>query len=254
MSRYRFVLSFVFLFMMALGARPAEGQEIGRLWKFTPELGQGPAFEAAFAAHMEFRKSQGDPWDWQIYQVVVGEDVGSYYAASWNHEWADFDAYEAFEGGAAMSTHFQATVTPTLKSMTSAITDGAQGISKLPESPDYEVNLINVTDFYLLPGKQGAFNEALRKFDEAIKGAGLPFYYTSDALVSGGSGPVISIAGLGSNWADFAETDPNMEQVMLDTYGEEEAMEIFTSFSDAVHHWESFVVRYRADLSNVSGM
>ena len=45
-----------------------------------------------------------------------------------------------------------------------------------------------------------------------------------------------------------------MEQVMMEAYGEEEAMEIFTAFGEAVHHMESFVVRYRADLSNVSGM
>lgn len=254
MSKYRFVSSFIFIFVMALGTVPAQGQELVRFWKFTPKLGQEAAFEGALRGHMEFRKAQGDPWDWQIYEVVVGEDVGSYFAASWSHTWEDFDAYDAFEGGAAMGAHFQATAGATLESMETTINDGAQGVKKLPEDPNQEFNLVNVTEFYLFPGKQAAFNQALMKFDEAIKGANMDFYYTSDVLVVGGSGPVYSIAGLGSSWADFADPDPTMEQVMIETYGEEEAMEIFTAFGESVHHWESFVVRYRPDLSNVSGM
>jgi hypothetical protein len=45
-----------------------------------------------------------------------------------------------------------------------------------------------------------------------------------------------------------------MEQVMMETYGEEEATEIFTAFGEAVHHWESFIVRHRPDLSGAGGM
>ena len=74
MTRYRFLSSFLFVFLMALGTVPAQGQELGRIWTFTPKMGQGPAFEGALRNHMEFRKAQGDPWDWEIWQVVVGEE------------------------------------------------------------------------------------------------------------------------------------------------------------------------------------
>ena len=254
MTTFRFVSSFVFTFVMALGVIPAQGQELGRMWAFTPKMGQGPAFEEALRGHMEFREAQGDPWDWQIYQVVVGDNVGDYVVASWEHTWEDFDAYDAFSGGPVLSAHFQATAGVLLEDMTTHISDGSQGIKNLPEDPNYEVNLVFVTDFYLMPGKQGAFNEALMKFDEAIKGANMSFYYSSSVLAVGGSGPVYSIAGLTSNWAEFADPDPSMEQVMMEKYGEEEAMEIFTAFSEAVHHTESFVVRYRRDLSSGGGM
>ena len=224
------------------------------MWKFTPKMGQGPAFEEAVRGHMEFRKAQGDPWDWQIYQVVVGENVGDYYAGSWSHTWADFDAYDAFEGAAILSAHFQATAGPLLEDMTTHISDGSQGIENRPPDPDYEVNLVFITEFYLMPGRQMAFNDALAKIDEAIKESGAPFYYTSSIPVMGASGPMFTIAGLGTSWADFADPDPNMEQIMMERYGEEEAMEIFTAFGESIHHTESRVVRYRADLSNVSGM
>jgi hypothetical protein len=48
-------------------------------------------------AAMEFRQEQGDPWSWGIGQVVVGENLGTYYALSGPHSWADFDAYNNSE-------------------------------------------------------------------------------------------------------------------------------------------------------------
>lgn len=254
MTRFRFVPFIVFVFVMALGMVPVQGQDLGRMWTFTPKMGQGPAFEEALRGHMEFREAQGDPWDWQIYQVVVGDNVGDYIAASWDHTWEDFDAYDAYEGAGILSAHFQATAGATLEDMTTVITDDSQGIEKLPEDPNYEVNLVFVTNFYLMPGKQGAFNEALMKFDEAIKEANVPFYYSSSVPAAGGSGPLYTIAGLTSNWAEFADPDPNMEQIMVEKYGEEDAVEIFNAFGEAVHHTESFVVRYRRDLSSGGGM
>ena len=70
-----------------------------------------------------------------------------------------------------------------------------------------------------------------------------------DLLVAGDSGPAMSIAGFGETWADFADPDPSMEQVMTEAYGEDEAVEFFNTFSEGVDHWESFIVRHRPDLS-----
>jgi hypothetical protein len=126
-------------------------------------------------------------------------------------------------------------------------------ISRFPEDPNWAPSLVNVTTFYLVPGKQQAFQEAIVKIHEAIDESGMDLYYTSDFLVAGGSGPIFSIAGFGDSWADFADPDPDMEQVMVERYGEEEARAIFNSFSEAVHHWDSFIVRHRPDISG-SGM
>jgi hypothetical protein len=137
--------------------------------------------------------------------------------------------------------------------MSNEITRSNRDMERMPPNPA-SVSLVNVTTFYILPGKQMEFNQNMMKVHEAIVEGDLPFYYASDYLVAGGSGPVFSIAGLGSSWADFADPDPDMEQVMIEMYGEEEAMEIFGGFSGAVHHWESIVLRVRPDLSSSGGM
>jgi len=224
------------------------------MWEFTPKMGQVGAFQEAVRSHMEYREALGDPWDWWIYEVVVGEDVGKFIAASWNHTWADFDAYETWEGGMAAGSHFQANVLPLVEEMTTSISQDVPEIDKRPEDPNTQFNLIMVQTFHLKPGSQQAFNQAVGKFHEATVEADMPFYYASNFLVAGGKGPSFTIAGLGENWADFADPDPNVEQVMIEKYGEDEAMEIFGEFSNAVAYFETFMVRYRADLSNVGGM
>ncbi len=253
MTKRSFAPLAFFTLFLALFTAPAPAQVVSEIWQFTPRPGVGAGFEEALKAHVQFRKSQNDPWTWQVYQEIVGPDVGKYYVASWNHSWADFDAYDDWAGGPAAGAHFDATLGPLLEDMASSISQDGP-ISRFPDDPNYEPTLINVTEFYLIPGKQQGFQDAIQKFDEAIKGAGMPFYYTSDFLVAGGSGPTFSIAGFGESWAEFADPDPSMEQVMVEAYGEEEATRIFTAFSEAVHHWDSFVVRYRPDLSLLQGM
>jgi len=250
----RFIVPTAFLFLfVAMFTAPVQAQSVSQMWEFTPKAGAGAGVEEALRSHVEYRKSLNDPWSWQVYQEVVGPNVGKFYVASWSHSWADFDAYDSWAGGEAASAHFQATVAPLLEEMSNGISqEGA--ISRFPDDPNWQPSLVNVTVFYLIPGKQMAFDESIRKIHDAIEGADMPFYYSSDFLVAGGSGPVYSIAGLSDTWADFADPDPSMEQVMTEAYGEEEAMQIFTAFSESVHHWESFVVRYRPDLSLLQGM
>ena len=254
MIRHRFAAPILFLFAMALFPEASQSQELGRVWHFSPKQGHVAAFQEAFRAHMDFRAEQGDPWSWWVYQVVVGENSGDFYAASWNHEWADLDAYDAWEGVEILSSHFQGTVAPLLEASSNTISQGNPEMRKVPDDPSWEPTLISITTFYLIPGKQQAFNENLMKIHEAIVEADMPFYYTSSFNAAGGDGPTFTIAGLSETWAEFADPDPSMEQIMVEKYGEEEAMEIWTAFGEAIHHWESEVVRYRPDLSNVEGM
>jgi hypothetical protein len=254
MTRHRF--SFPLLFLLALALLPAtsSAQDLAQFWQFSPKPGNSPAFAEALRAHVEYRKELGDPWSWYVFEMVTGKDYPKFYVASWDHTWADLDAYDAWEGGAAASAHFQATVSPLVEKMSNHFTQSNRQMEKLPDDPNFAPTLVNVTTFFINPAKQGQFNETIMKFHEAIVEADMPFYYSSDFLVAGGEGPVFSIAGHGTSWADFADPDPNMEQVMIEHYGEEEAMEIFTAFGESIHHWDSFIVRARPDLSLISGM
>ncbi len=254
MTRHRFAFPFLFILALALMPAPSQAQDMARFWEFTPKAGNVPAFVEAFRAHVEYRKELGDPWSWYVYETVVGKDYPKFYVASWNHTWADFDAYDQWENGGAASAHFQATVSPLLEDMTTNISQANRAMERMPDDPNWVPQFVNVTTFYILPGKQGQFQEMIMKWHEAIEAADMDLYYSSDYLAAGGEGPLFSIAIMGDNWASFAEPDPTMEQVMVDHFGEEEAMAIFTGFGESVHHWDNFVVRTRPDLSLIQGM
>ena len=63
-----------------------------------------------------------------------------------------------------------------------------------------------------------------------------------------------SIALLGESWADFADPDPTMMQIVVEAYGQEEAMAIFTSFAETYLTSESVMLKFRKDLSNLPEM
>ena len=90
MPRSRWIPTILILMLLGLSPSLAQGQDLTMMWEFTPKAGTGASFEAALKSHTEFRKAQGDPWDWSLYQVVVGEKVGTYFALSGGHEWADW--------------------------------------------------------------------------------------------------------------------------------------------------------------------
>lgn len=253
MTKKSLVLAFLALFTLAWFPAGTHAQDLARFWKFTAKPGHQAGFEGALKAHMEFRASQDDPWTWHTYQVIVGEELGTYYVASWNHSWADFDAYGEWPNGGNAGRHFQATVFPLLKHQSTEISQSNRSMERMPADPS-SISLVNVTTFHIIPAKQRQFYETIMKFHEAIVEADVPFYYASDYLVAGGKGPVFSLAGFGENWADFTDPDPTMEQIMVEKYGEEEAMKIFDAFSGSFSHWDSMILMTRRDLSSPGGM
>ena len=50
------------------------------------------AFEMAIKEHIAWRKANGETWQWDVYQVAVGPNVGDYGIRSANHTYADIDA------------------------------------------------------------------------------------------------------------------------------------------------------------------
>lgn len=81
---------------IGLGAEHAQAQgNLADVWTLVPKPGVGQGFEAALRDHMQWRTEAGDPWQWSVYTVETGPDVGAYVVRSSNHSWADFDAYDA---------------------------------------------------------------------------------------------------------------------------------------------------------------
>lgn len=247
-SRWSSLIALQIFLFLGLLLTPARAQDLTMVWEFTPRSDAMATFEAALKAHMEFRQAQGDPWSWGIGQVVVGEKVGTYYALSGDHSWADFDAYNNSAFTQTADAHWAATVQPLLETATNWISMDLPDLSRPPSQP-MAPTLYEVTAFYLNPGGEMAFNEGVGKVLQAVSDADAPMYWGTSTPRVGTPGPMMFITGMSEDWAGLADPDPNMEQILTEAYGEEGAMEIFRQFADAYHHYTSFIVVARPDLS-----
>jgi hypothetical protein len=134
MSARRFLqLTLLALTALGFGAVNAAAQAtVAQTYFVSTTSGMGNQFEVAMATHMQWRKDNNDPWEWQAFQVVNGDGLTEYRFRSNGHAWADFDAYSAFQAEA--TEHFGNVVMPFVESITSRITTAA-GFMR-PEQPD----------------------------------------------------------------------------------------------------------------------
>ena len=70
----------------------AQQNNLARIYFIEAKVGMAAGFETALKQHAEWRKEQGDPWSWFVWQVVNGENLGSFVIRSGDHAWGDFDA------------------------------------------------------------------------------------------------------------------------------------------------------------------
>ena len=256
MTKRAFVPATLFLFALAVLPGQSQAQNLSEGWVLTPKMETSAAFQEAFKSHMEFRVAQGEPWVWQTWECVVGVKT---LVISW---WCD----RITPGRISTSTR---TVTSLWspepiserrwghcwKTHKNGIMQADTAFQSWPTDPAYEVNLIQMITFHLIPAKGMAFQEALAKFTRpspertcrGITGATCPSGW-------GVKGNSYSIVLLGESWADFAEPDPTMVEVVVEAYGQEEAMAIFASFAETYHKSESVMLRLRKDLSNLPEM
>jgi hypothetical protein len=245
---HRTLSRLLLLFCMSIVSENALAQDnLARAYTFTPKQGMSAGFVTALAAHVEWRKENGDPWQWRTLEIVTGDEVGSFIVRSGDHTWADFDAYDAGFGPQG-STHFGATVTPLLESMRNSITIGDTTNVRWPED-DSEYTLFQLVRYKLIPDRVQQFNEAVTKIHNAVVQQDYPAFYTFISPFVGGMGPVTTLVLPYRNWAGLEAPEQPLAAMMAEVYGAEEAASIFTEFASCYTEIESLVVRRRPDLS-----
>ncbi len=225
----------------------AQEGDLAMLYEMEVKTGSGPEFEQALAEHARWRTEQGDPWAWEVYQVAVGDNLGTYYARAPERSWADFDAYDA-DFGPRAGDHFNQTVGPHIRSITNLITRIHSDAMRVPEEP-VEFQIFSVYLYRIKAGMAQQFWGTVEQIHEAINQADHPVHYAFHSVAAGGSGMEVHLVTLHQNWADMEEPEPSLMQVVQNAYGEEEAAELFNRFSDTVSSIDNMVLRYRPDLS-----
>lgn len=215
------------------------------------KTGHGAEFEAALQKHVEWRKQQGDPWTWMVYQVVNGENLGDFYIRSGDHSWGDFDAYGEFSAKGAME--FNKTVTPHTDAIKGTISAVDMENSLWPEDAS-TVNLLSVTLFHLKPGQGPVFNQAVTQAVKVIKEHNRPVHFGFENMINGLNAGAVALIEPHENWASMQGPEEDLGAFMMRVMGQEEAMKLFQQFDSTYDRAESMVLMVRPDLSVLPDM
>ena len=235
-------------------ATPALAQPAGNLVELnihTPKPGQEAKYEAGRKKHMAWHKAQKDTWTWFTWEVVSGEEGGTYYTGSFGHAWKDFDGHEQFAKDD--DADYAKNIGPVLARSFTAYYTRRADLSLIPPSSDPPSAFSVLTYYRLKPEGLNDFVETVKKVNEAIKKTSYPQAGPSAwfQLVNGGEGPLFINAAGRASWAAFAPNDKTLDQLMEEAFGKEQGAAILAAGRKAILSIRTETVKYRADLSYV---
>ena len=251
MGNKKLFLSVLVAFLLGIVSQStfAQSKNLARVFMVEVKTGQGAEFSEALKKHVDWRKQQGDPWTWIVYQVVNGKNLGDFIIRSGGHNWKDFDDYEkSFKNG---TTEFYKTVGPYIKDVSSIITAGDTVNVDWPENP-MDVNLISITAYHLKPGKEREFTRTVSQTHKAIQDNNRDVHYSFGWTVNGEKGPTVRLALPYKNWAAVAGPEESLSKFLMRVLGEDKAKDLMEDFSDTYTSTESMMLLVRWDLSQIN--
>ena len=233
-------------------AGPVAAQEergrIGSVFQIFPKAGMKAEFEAGFKAHMEYHQANGETWSYELYEVIAGEDRGTYIGGTFGHHWADFDSVPV--SGPEDAADGAVNLTPFRDGADVWYTESLPKLSNPPPTPGQR-KYVTLYTIRLKSDKVGQYMQAVEKATEGIKKTGVPLYYFVEMLVAGGTHPTIYFAVPRASYAEFAvEQEHPFDKVLAGVFGEEAAREILAQAAGAIESEKSQVLLYKPELSD----
>lgn len=234
------------LSLAALSAQPTEENTLARIFIVKVKTGMNAQFETAFKSHVQWRKEQGDPWQWDVYQIVNGELFGDYVLRSGDHSWADMDAYEEFLLKGA--PQFYTAVGAYLESVDSYITRVDPSVTRWPEDAA-GFRYLSIIDHWVKPGQTQAFVQAIKEIHEAIGTSGWPVHYAWEITLNGGRGNNLTLVLPHRNYQDMKAPEKPLPVMLTEVYGADKMQQLMKGITETIDYTESHLIRLRPDLS-----
>lgn len=235
--------------LLVAAAKPAAAAEMGN----APRIGRvsavyvPPADDAAFRsgakAFNTCLKEHGETWTWTLWDSVTANG-NMYYAASFGHHWSDFDAENA--ASKACRSVFMSKVMPHFtKSKDMFLVNQPD----LAHWKDGDWKYFHLYFLRIKPGRDHDFRSTMKKIAQAAKKENwLPF--AVDEIRGGGKGAADYVVEAPfMKWADLAQDNPSMKDMLVKAYGEKEGTQTLDTLMDVIKKgWDQYI-GYDKDLS-----
>ena len=225
----------------------SQTENMARTYTLAVDPGMAEQVEEAIRGHMAWRQQHGDTWTWNVFQVVNGDNFGHYLMRSGGHRWADIDAYTPTTVGRDGPAHLLTTTGPYVTSVSNRITQVLSSVSRMPEDLS-GMTLYAVTNYEV--SSPVRFNLSIARFHTAISQANSPLRYQYAVVVNSGQAGTILVRPA-ENWSALAPPPKLIPQMLIEAYGEDDAVTLLEQFASSVRSMTSSIVQIRPDLTRV---
>lgn len=225
----------------------AQGGTISDTWVMWAKDGKSADLARAIAQHVAWRKQAGDPFEWEVYQPVVGDDLTHFVIRSENHDWKDLDALDSWSKKAGASEKFREQVGPLVSRIEHYIDEFSPEYSHWPRTgQDYPLYAVGM--YQIEPGRGADVRRALTRIKQAATEKDFPQQWAVEWTTGGKGG--MTVVWPHTSWADFADPNPTFMQVLGESMGSAEAgQKLMSDLSSRLEDVTYTVYRARPDLS-----
>ena len=247
MRRIGIFLAVVSVLLLALPvAAQEDGGNIAEILCDKIQPGKVKQYEEGSKKHIDWHRKQNDPWTWVAWEVITGEDTGTYCWGSFGHNWEDFDSPGAPPD--ADEANWQETGAPFVQSTEVSFWTNLPNVSNPSEG---QAAMDSVIFFHTRYGTEEKFNHLIGEFHKAIEKTNMPWNYEWYALVSGGNEGTYALVLPRPNFAAFNPTGKPFPKMLEEAYGKAGADALLAKWRKVVKSANSELTRSRPDLGYI---
>ena len=227
-------------------AAKATAGNISERWVIWPKADHAREFEGAVKEYVAWLKKSGDPFEWAAYQPIVGTDLRFYVFRSDNHQWKDFDAEAAWKLKANDDAQFEKLVGPHVAKAEHFFEERDAEHSHTVGNPgDYKY--YQGVNYHLKSGASADAVAAIDKIHKALQSQKWPYPYLLEWQTGGKGG--LRVVNQFKSYADMADPNPTMREVLTKALGADNAAATLKQFSSSFDVVDETIGIARPDLS-----
>ena len=218
-----------------------------------PKNGMVPQYEAGRKQKAAWHKQQNDPQPLLVWEILSGDNTGTYLVGRFGQHWADFDKPPISDE--ADLAEFQKVVGTYVDSVTARYYQLLPKISNPPSGATMPPKFSEILIFQVRSGKGSDFRSAIDRIYEASQKTKWTPNFEWYVLVNGGQTGTYVLSLPRNSWADF-EDKPDVKpfrDMLKEAFGQAEADSIVDRIDHAVEKEMSETIQFRPDLSYLPG-
>jgi hypothetical protein len=214
----------------------------------TPKFGMTKQYEQGRKAKAAWHKQMKDPRPLFVWQIMTGEQTGTFAVGGNPVHWKDLDNPPITEE--TDQAKWDEIIGPATQSL---VTHDYMVLSdlSLPSAGTMPSKYGEVLTFNVKMGKTDEFMADVKKITDAIKKTNWPAHYTWHALLHGGKGNVFVLVIEHSSYADFEEPAKTFVMMLTEAMGKDAAMALENHLDAITDSTESQMIKFRQDLSYI---